>query len=340
MCIGVHTLAEAEDLRNFRHYKTRLDMPSPIRRFSSKSTPRLLFSDGSGWFVTSTEFRLMAFAVWDAHEELLFHSSPVNGIVQTVPRAEALGVLFSVLSTEFAQIYCDCQYAVDMANDILDLKVFIWTSIDHGDVWYAFFQAVHNIEGNYRVHKVKAHTSEEDDTTDFDAWARVHNNHADHFANEAQKNRPSDFIAMRKKLFDAEIHRCEVIKALQLHAVAISQIYQAALKDSTAREKVEEGSHVWIPIPRIFAPQDQLQLKQWVYDGDSRLALQLWLKQIKFSNSGEVTSWLELYVDFALATGRVAPINSTKKHHIIHGQKKQGRDFRWTKQQRAPDRRH
>ena len=98
-----------------------------------------------------------------------------------------------------------------MASDILDLKSFIWTSIDHWDVWQAFHEAVQSREGNYRVHKVKAHTSELEDVAEFDKWTRFHNDRADHFAKKAQEDRSEELTAIHAKLLSAEFKRVEVV---------------------------------------------------------------------------------------------------------------------------------
>ena len=160
--------------------------------------------------------------------------------------------------------------------------------------------------------KVAAHRRPEDAQTPLEEWCFLHNQFADHAAAKAQDHRPGYFWDLLAR------HTAACVRVDSWNS-QIQHVLLAVSKHVLETKATQDGDMDLIPMPAVMIPAwkplpviDELPCGavRWYGQGMVRKLVSWFWPVVKDSLSPCLwVSYAQLFVDFALSTGEVGPLN-------------------------------
>ena len=298
----------------------------PLDPPGSGGMPISLFTDGTAQCPKWPALRYAAWAVVEVCEvdpwcSTCIAAGRLKGLVQTVPRAEAIAVWAALeyvhQVSRPARLWCDCQFVVDRMQSILQ-GGFRWDpSQTDSDVWADICRLVQLIGPHaLRINKVAAHVASSGQLAPLEEWAAFHNSRVDEAAKAANQARPPVFFQVHGQLVSHQARMLALVQAAQAYIVRVAQLFHRRGNDRSSandRPRIAEGHPVRRPpvLPRVGADLCERFGSRVVQTVAS------WWPHALTGDKSRWVSGLQLLLDYQMATGCRGPVFSgpTKGWH-------------------------
>ncbi|CAE8611402.1 unnamed protein product, partial [Polarella glacialis] len=140
--------------------------------------PTMVFTDGTGQWPKLPRWRLTGYSLTVAEdgtrENRLVERITFPLELRSVPRAESFGLLRALQLIWWPILHCDCQYAIDVLQSLIDGVAIDWARMENIDIWWQVKQEI-EVPGRPkpRVKKVAAHTFVEEADTDWEKMGQT-----------------------------------------------------------------------------------------------------------------------------------------------------------------------
>lgn len=279
-----------------------------------------VFTDGSCCNPAYPDARFASYAIVTADPAMVWpskvlESGALPGLRQTSVRAELFAVhkvirLAAIHSLQ-AMIWTDCLSVVRRLRRILG-GARVKINSPNSDLWMQIQNDLDHAQCVVHCTKVAAHRRLEEAQTPLEEWCFLHNQFADHAAAKAQDHRPAYFWDLLAR------HTAACVKIdswnAQIQSVLLSvskQVLDAKVTHDGDMELVpmpDDRVPVWQPLPVL----DELPsgAVRWYGLGMVQKIVSWFWPVAKDSPSPCLwVSYAQLFVDFALSTGEVGPLN-------------------------------
>lgn len=276
-----------------------------------------LFTDGS---CANPQYVDCRFAAWSivvadpfASSASILECGILPGIRQTSVRAElyavARAIHFAAVHLQPIHVWSDCQAVVSRLRRML-LGSRVRPNSPNADLWARIADDLRVI-GVQHVHvtKVAAHKSVNAAVSPLEEWCFLHNHFSDQTAGRANLQRPAAFWTLLQKHVQACWH-CDRWNAdVQKVLLRISkQVLQGDMPSHPVPEVLPET-----PVPSWSSLPTLVQLPsgatRWYGDGVVRSIVSWWWSVLADSDAPvQWISHMQLFIDFASATGLAGPI--------------------------------
>ncbi|CAE8650721.1 unnamed protein product, partial [Polarella glacialis] len=140
--------------------------------------------------------------------------------MQTVVRAEIMGVLAGLRAALWVHLYVDCLHVVQTLLQLLDGVLPNFDFICNGDLWCLISNELERRPAEaVLITKVKAHTEASEDIDMYSTWTRCHNANVDTAAKDANCCRCPVFKLRHQDRCNKEDDYRKQVKAIQLYIV-------------------------------------------------------------------------------------------------------------------------
>ena len=282
-----------------------------------------IFLDGTSSQPTTPEASLAAWAFVVADESTLRHGGHVQGICQSISRAEISALLYALKWAQAYEgqlhIWSDSQFVVEGVRRIQQNN-YIPPDFDHQDLWEPIFELLSSLKCRVRIHKIASHHQTDclhDPVAD---WASDWNADVDAYVKEINNNRPSWFIDVWEKYISYwQRNRTQLLQLARLH-LAIAEIDLRKTSPVHDDQETEEDMGLQLLMVRQCEPLethiedilDDLPL-DWLHSLSQQTefgfsALSRLLSWALTTERGAacltVVSYVELFVSFRLSLGQ------------------------------------
>ena len=193
------------------------DVSDRFEEFEMQHQTYNLFTDGSCVPHANPALSLASWAVYCVEEDLTIAAGPLQGIAQTIQRAELVGILSAVTwaarTTRTVRIWTDCQMCIDG-----------WAHEDnhkrhHGlanmDLWRRIWAQRQQCNIMPTVHKVQSHQAEHQRATAVQDWEHQGNSAADTAAKAMLYGREPRLLALRAELLQQQERYGRALRAIR-----------------------------------------------------------------------------------------------------------------------------
>ena len=297
-------------------------IPDPTMMVEGAPEPLCLFTDGTA-ACPNPRARYAAWAVTMVDPSDLWHNvqcsaGHLSGLVQTVPRAETRAALaaleFGIRASRPVHLWIDCQQVVDKIRGICDATYEVAPNHKDAELWREVVQCIVILTPEWvKVTKVAAHVQEAQ--TPLEEWAAFHNDKADRAVKWVNKERPIEFLQVHQRL----------VRELQLNKELVSELHQHFIRVgkamvTNARQADPEATPlpaVTLACPPFVRPAILRTVSEAVQKkfGPTNVRyLCAWWQQVCTGERLTWVSFLQLLVDYQMATGRQGPVYSLSEN--------------------------
>ena len=271
----------------------------------------ILYCDGSAFFNTNVYYTVAGAAVIEIKNDRwkLVTSQLVPGHDHTPHRSEIWGIILALQTRYRVHLHCDCQSVLAVVRTMLQCRLlgFPPTFHDNHDLWHlVWVHLLRRRPGDVEVTKVKAHTAWRSIA---DPVERAHGRYSD-AVDRAAKKCVRTFLESSNGGFERAVNKsrndsqhllgvlkfwCETSIAAQAKPQSGRDQFDRPVFVLATGDVLQQG--VEAPGTFEFCPFTAL-FQERIFD---------WLAQLTWFHGGEV-SLLELYCDFTIWSGTLAPV--------------------------------
>ncbi|CAE8641629.1 unnamed protein product, partial [Polarella glacialis] len=283
----------------------------------------MVFTDGTGQWPKLPRWRLTGYSVTiaepDTRENRLVERSAFPLELHTVPRAESFALLRTPQLVWWPLMHCDCQYAVDVMQCLIDGKELDWASTDNVDIW-KLVKVELEIPNRPRpgVKKVAAHTFVEEADTAWKKWARHHNGCADEHAKDSLKEDQKELMRERSGVVEKYLSHCEQVGYYQ-NLLVDTNLYFIQEEEKAGKRKglvklemneIANENVVYVECKLNLASE---QMNEFGQGSEFAGRLICWWNSLRWSENEmlgyEGVTWIQLLVDFMMHSGTRPPVD-------------------------------
>jgi hypothetical protein len=237
----------------------------------------------------------------------------------TVPKAESFGLLRALQLVRWPVLHCDCQYAVDVMQSLVNEEPIDWARIDNNDIWWRVKQELEIPDRpKPRVKKVAAHTHEEEADTEWKRWARFHNGCADDEAKNSLKEDHSDLMEERTGIVEQYERHGEQVKLyndllVDTNLWFIQHEERAGKRKGLLKEDPNRIANEGLSFVVCKLVMTNEQMNDFVHGKEFAGRLVRWWNSLVWSEEETVgyegVTCIQLVVDFMIHSGTRPPVD-------------------------------
>ena len=245
-----------------------------------------------------TTLALCSWAVVNANSATIIAGGPLQGLAQTVPRAELTAALVAV-SWAFQHsvsvvIWADAQYVISGARSLQDGR-FCWEGCEHHDLWSQLASVLQALpRESVLFQHVHSHIQVELCESPAEEWLSSWNGFADTLAGLQNQNRPWSFVRLHEEALRYRGDMQSVVRTLR-------QMYDAIGGQDQEQQIRRRGE---FEEPLTNAPVQQVSEERTIFLSD--LLPVAWMAGIDAGDTPLPGDFLREFMQFLLAQDECA----------------------------------